>query len=135
MYWRLALGAVVWAAALGLFVVALQPADRQVRLEAPQHAGALARRLNAPQSASGQRWWSWRVTRAVSAQRAMIVEVEAERLADARAIAMQIIEPVRTHGYDEILIYVRAAGAPAAAASRRVQWTPRGGLHVLQMPD
>jgi hypothetical protein len=68
----------------------------------------------------------WTVTKATSAQHMMVVHVDAERLEEARGIAVQIVEPVRTHGYDEILIYVRQPGRRDAAV-RRVQWTPRGG--------
>jgi hypothetical protein len=68
----------------------------------------------------------WVVTKATSAQHMMVVDVEAERLEEARGIAIQIVEPVRSHGYDEILIYVRQPGRREAAV-RRVQWTPGGG--------
>jgi hypothetical protein len=68
----------------------------------------------------------WAVTKATSAQYMMVVHVDAERLNDARAIAIQIVEPVRTRGYDEILIYVRQPGNRTPAV-RRIQWTPRGG--------
>jgi hypothetical protein len=127
MVWRLAAGGIVWAAALLLFVAGLQPRpDRapEARLSAP----SLVRALNRPQEASGARWWSWRVTRATSAHKVMLVDVEAQRVGEARAIAAQIIEPVRTHGYDEILIYVRKPGAPVASPARRIQWTPGGGF-------
>jgi hypothetical protein len=76
----------------------------------------------------------WVVTKATSAQHMMVVDVEAERLEEARGIAVQIVEPVRSHGYDEILIYVRQPGRPDAAV-RRVQWTPRGGYVVTRYFD
>jgi hypothetical protein len=66
------------------------------------------------------------VTKATAAQHMMVVHVDAERLNDARGIAVQIVEPVRTRGYDEILIYVRQPGNRTPAV-RRIQWTPRGG--------
>jgi hypothetical protein len=76
----------------------------------------------------------WVVIKATSAQHMMVVDVEAERIDEARGIAVQIVEPVRSHGYDEILIYVRQPGRRDAAV-RRVQWTPRGGYVVTSYSD
>jgi hypothetical protein len=76
----------------------------------------------------------WVVTKATSAEHMMVVDVEAERIDEARGIAVQIVEPVRSHGYDEILIYVRQPGRRDAAV-RRVQWTPRGGYVVTAYSD
>ena len=70
----------------------------------------------------------WSVTKANSAHRALVVEVEAERLEDARAIGLEIVAPVRSRGYEEILIYVRLRGAGAEGPTRRIQWTPRRGF-------
>ena len=71
-------------------------------------------------------WPSWTVTRANSAHSVLVVDVEAARVDNAREIAEQIVKPVRSRGYHEILIYVYETGNPDAAA-RRVQWTPRTG--------
>jgi maltose-binding protein MalE len=68
----------------------------------------------------------WVVTKATSAEHTMVVNVEAERIEEARGIAVQIVEPVRSHGYQEILIYVRQPGRRIPVV-RRIQWTPRGG--------
>src|SRR5688572_14215308 len=76
----------------------------------------------------------WVVTKATAAEHMMVVDVEAERLEEARGIAVQIVEPVRAQGYDEVLIYVRQPGR-ADAAVRRVQWTPRGGYVVTSYSD
>jgi hypothetical protein len=131
--WALAAGGVIWLGVLLLFMAGLQRAGSTRGLAPPAHAPALVRTLNQPQAESESRWWSWRVTHATSAMRAMIVEVEAQQVADAKSIAAQIVEPVRTHGYDEILIYVRRPGADSSRAERRVQWTPRGGYVELVM--
>lgn len=131
MYFRLAVGGIAWLAVLLLFGGALQHQQGAGGLSAPEAAPALVRALNARQAGRGRRWWSWRVTRATSAHRVLIVEVEAERVDESRAIAVQVVEPVRGDGYEEILVYVRPAGAPPGAASRRVQWTPHGGLTEL----
>lgn len=76
----------------------------------------------------------WTVTKATSAHHMMVVDIDAERLDEARGIAIQIVEPVRTHGYDEILIYVRQPGMREPAV-RRIQWTPRGGYVESSFAD
>jgi hypothetical protein len=136
MRWRLAVGGLAWLGVLVLFVWGLHPDDRPRRMRPPttsMTASSLVKELNRPQSDTGARWWSWRVTRATSAQHAMLVDVEAQRVADARAIAIQIVEPVRSHGYDEILVYVRKPGAPVTHPERRIQWTPKGGYVEMVM--
>jgi|SRR5688572_12241215 hypothetical protein len=138
MRWRLAVGGVAWLGVLALFVWGLQPRDRSRRMRPPMTsmtASSLVTELNRPQADTGARWWSWRVTRATSAQRAMLVDVEAQRVADARAIAIQIVEPVRSHGYEEILVYVRKSGAPVSRPERRIQWTPKGGYVEMVMDN
>jgi hypothetical protein len=118
--------ATVVALALMGIGLALRPAPR-LHTPAEKAASVLARTLtkNARDSADTPRI-GWVVTKATSAQYMMVVDVEAERLSEARGIAIQIVEPVRSHGYDEILIYVRQPGSREAAV-RRIQWTPRGG--------
>ena len=69
---------------------------------------------------------AWKVTRANSAQHALVVDVEAQDVDQARHIATEIVDPVRSRNYDEILIYVRPLGKPDGP-TRRVQWTPGGG--------
>jgi hypothetical protein len=69
----------------------------------------------------------WKVTRANSAHKAFVVEVEAEHLERARQIADEIVDPVRSKGYEEILIYIRPLGQPDGP-TRRFQWTPGGGF-------
>jgi hypothetical protein len=112
-------------ALLGLGVL-LRPAPR-LATPAEKATSRLARTLNkAALAASNTPRIGWAVTKATSAQHMMVVEVDAERLDDARGIAIQIVEPVRSSGYDEILIYVREPGRTTPAV-RRIQWTPRGG--------
>lgn len=69
---------------------------------------------------------SWRVTQANSANDVMVVEVEADRPGDARAIAEEIVAPLR-ETYQEVLIYVRATGGAGHGLVQRFQWTPDGG--------
>jgi len=123
-------------AAFGLFGVgfALRPAP-QLHTPAEKSASVLARTLNknARDAADSPRI-GWAVTKATSAQHMMVVEVDAERLGEARGIAIQIVEPVRSHGYDEILVYVRQPGSREPTV-RRIQWTPRGGYVESTFPD
>ena len=91
---------------------------------APATSSGLARDLSKPQATT--LWPAWTVTMANTAHHALVVDVEARNVAQARRIAEQIVEPVRSRGYQEILIYIRKAGDPDAPM-RRVQWTPRGG--------
>jgi hypothetical protein len=69
----------------------------------------------------------WIVTRATTARRAMVIDVEADSPEDARTIAAEIVGPFRAK-YEEVLIYIRPIGSPLNAVTRRVEWTPRGGF-------
>ena len=90
----------------------------------PQSTSALAYSLNSVRPP--MLWPLWVVTRANSAHHALIVEIEARHVEDARHIAEQIVNPVRNRGYQEILIYVFPVGNPDGAM-RRIQWTPGRG--------
>ena len=94
----------------------------------PQNTSNLARILNqARNSSTALSDPGWVVTEANSAHYVMVVEVEAQRPDKARAIATEIVKPMRSRGYKEILIYVRAPRGGTDAATRRIQWTPKGG--------
>jgi hypothetical protein len=67
---------------------------------------------------------AWTMTARTSAHRTLVVEVEVRRLADAAAIAREIVEPIRP-SYDEILVYFHARGSRDFL--QRVQWTPAKG--------
>ena len=101
--------------------------DPRLKAPAEKATSALARTLTkAARDRSDTPRIGWVVTKATSAQHMMVVDVEAERIEEARGIAIQIVEPVRSKGYDEILVYVRQPGSRIPVV-RRVQWTPRGG--------
>ena len=104
---RLLLGGVIWLAALLLLAAGL---------ESP----APARRGVEP----------WSITGTRTAHHALIVDVVAQQVSEATAIASAIVEPVR-HRYEEILVYVRGPGEHGLPAERRVQWTPRAGYAEL----
>jgi hypothetical protein len=72
----------------------------------------------------------WSITQTRTAHHALIVDVVAQRVIEAPAIAELIVDPVR-HRYEEILVYVRGPGERGEPAERRVQWTPKGGYAEL----
>src|SRR5687767_11629610 len=97
--------------------------------ESERPVTSLAGRLNQARSSSASdSEQGWSVTMANSAHQAMVVEVEAQHPETARAIADEIVAPMRSRGYEEILIYVRPQGGGAEAPVRRIQWTRRGGF-------
>jgi hypothetical protein len=110
---------------IGTFIATIyvSSASRSINV-APATSSGLARDLGKPQQTT--LWPAWTVTMANSAHHALVVDVEARRVEQARQIAEQIVEPVRSRGYQEILIYIRKAGDPDAPM-RRVQWTPKTG--------
>jgi hypothetical protein len=117
-------------AVIGMFAVMVQVSSQVRRVNVTPHStSALARVLNqARDSSAFGPGPDWIVTKANSAHRAMVVEVEAQRLEEARAIAIHIVQPLRSRGYEEILIYVRVPRGGIDAAMRRIQWTPNGGF-------
>ena len=122
-----AIAASLVVAALAGVGYLLRP-DARLREAADNSSSLLARGLNkTARDLSNTPRVGWAVTKAVSAQHMMVVHVDAERLDEARGIAIQIVDPVRSRGYDEILVYVRQPGRRVPAV-RRVQWTPRGGF-------
>ncbi|MBI4266524.1 MAG: hypothetical protein HY657_19315 [Acidobacteria bacterium] len=122
---RLLAAGVASVAVIGLFAALLLVSSPVRRLNVgPNSTSALAWELNRAQGAS--LWPSWTVVRANSAHHALVVDVEARRVEEAREIAEEIIAPVRNQGYQEILIYIRPVDDPNGAM-RRIQWTPRTG--------
>ncbi len=118
----------------------LRPAPH-LSAPADKATSTLARALNeTTRDAGNTPRIGWAVTKATSARahdgRATC---DAEQLDEARGIAIQIVEPVRSHGYDEILIYVRQPGssdsrraAHPVDAARRLR---RDGLRPLSGPS
>jgi len=103
---RLLAVGVAWLIALALFAALLQVAGR------PDRRGP-----------------GWRVLRAEAAHHMMVMEVEADRIEEARQIAREILDPLRPRGYEEVLIYFHQTGRRAENAPvRRIQWTPRRGF-------
>ena len=126
---RLVVAGVAWLAAFGLFAALIEWSTRPPR-PAPTPAAMtdLVRALNKLRSSSsGARHEPWTVTRAVSAHRAMVIDVESDVPEDSRQIANDIVDPLQAK-YEEVLIYVRPTGNPVDALVRRIQWTPHDGF-------
>jgi hypothetical protein len=124
---RLVVAGVAWLAAFGLFAALIEWSARPPRpAPTPPAVTDLVRALNRLEP-SGARHKAWTVTRATSAHRAMVIDVEADKPEQAREIAADIVDPLRGK-YEEVLIYVRATGNPADAIVRRIQWTPHDGF-------
>jgi hypothetical protein len=112
-------------AVIGMLAAMLRVSSGARPSERP--ASSLAGRLNqarSPSASNSEDGWS--VTMANSAHHAMVVEVDAQHPETARAIAEEIVAPMRSRGYEEILIYVRPQGLDAPV--RRIQWTRNGGF-------
>ena len=126
---RLLAAGVASLTVIGMFAVMVQVSSQTRRVSlAPRNTSALARVLNQARNSSAfGPEEEWIVTKANSAHGAMVVEVEAPRLEEARAIAIQIVQPMRSRGYEEILIYVRGPQSGVDDPIRRIQWTPNGG--------
>ena len=125
---RLLVAGVAWLAAFGLFAALVVWSARPKPTPTPPAVTALVRALNKMQTPSPFGTHEpWVVTRATSARRAMVIDVEADVPENARAIAEALVAPLRAK-YEEVLIYVRPIGSPATALTRRIEWTPRGGF-------
>lgn len=124
MRW-VASAALAWVAVIALFAIAVQSPAQPPRLSHSDATSHLARTLN-PVATTGESP-EWVVVKASSALEALVVEVEARAPEHSARIADEIVAPVRTK-YEEILIYIRPAGAPPGAVVRRIQWTPDGGF-------
>lgn len=131
MITRLVWVAFAWLAALGLFAAALHWSG-SARPPRPAATSWLARSINDAQRTTNTTW-RWSATHTTSAQRAMVVTVEAFNVEDARGIAETIVEPRRAQ-FDEILVYVKRVGRGTELAPRRVEWTPRDGYVETRYP-
>ena len=125
---RLLVAGVAWLAAIGGFAALIEYSARPRPTPTPPAVTDLVRALNKMSTPSPfARHEPWIVTRATSARRAMVIDVEADKPQDARRIAEEIVGPLRGR-YEEVLVYVRSIGSPRDTLTRRIEWTPHGGF-------
>ena len=125
---RLLVAGVAWLAAIGGFAAFVEYSARPQPTPTPPAVTALVKSLNKMTTPSPfGRHEPWIVTRATSARRAIVIDVEADKPQEARKIAEEIIAPLGAR-YEEVLVYVRPIGSPQDALTRRIEWTPRDGF-------
>src|SRR4030095_12648705 len=125
---RLAIAGVAWIAAIAGFAALVEYSARPRPTPTPPAVTDLVKALNKMTTPSPfARHEPWIVTRAPSARRAMVIDVEADKPQDARRIAEEIVAPLRAR-YEEVLVYVRPIGSPQNTLTRRIEWTPGGGF-------
>jgi hypothetical protein len=129
------IGGVVWLSAMALIAMTIRWSEQPRRVPALTPAPTLLRELNAARASTLKEGESWVVTKVTSAHHILVVNVEADRIGNAQAIAAEIVAPVRDRKYDEILVYVRQMHSRKGFADRRVQWTPKGGYTELVIGD
>jgi hypothetical protein len=72
---------------------------------------------------------AWSVTKATSALHTMVIDIDTIDLSRSREIGEEVVAPLRSRGYDEVLIYIHPVGRhDSTTPIRRLQWTPKGGF-------
>jgi len=127
-------GGVVWLLSIGLIAFAVHWSDRP-RVPALAAVPTLLRELSVARASQFKEGEAWVVTKVTSAHHVLLVNIDAERVDNARTIAAEIVSPVKDRGFDEILVYVWRIQKHKPFADRRVQWTPKGGYTELVMGD
>src|ERR1700752_279597 len=93
---RFLFAGVEWLAAMGLFAAVIGGSARPRPTPPPPALPDLVRPLNKMETPSPfPKHEPWVVTRAPSARRAMVIDVEADKPEDAEKIAMESVEPLR----------------------------------------
>jgi hypothetical protein len=128
-------GGIVWLGAIAFFAFAVQWSEQPRKVAPLTPVPTLLRQLNAARTPQMKEGESWVVTKVTSAHHVLVVNVDADRVGDARAIASEIVAPVRDRGFEEVLVYVWKMRGHKTYADRRVQWTPRGGYSELVIGD
>ena len=128
-------GGVVWLLAIGGIAIAVHWSERPRRVAPLTAVPTLLRELSTARTSQFKEGEAWVVTKVTSAHHMLVVNVDAERVGDAQAIAAEIVKPVQSRGFDEILVYVWRTHKHKPYADRRVQWTPKGGYAELVMGD
>lgn len=123
-------GVAAWLGVIALFGAVLQRSASTPLRPSPSRDGvtALARSLNQlRRDSDAPSDDQWTVTKATSALRELVVEIEAVDPGDAARIARFIVDPVR-QDYDEVLVYVRGLDTARDPVVRRIEWTPGRGF-------
>ena len=118
-------GASLGIAVLFVFAQFVSSDARRTDIDRTFAGSTLESTLNRPNAS--ERFPDWTVVEANSAHHALVVDVEARRVEDARKIAEEIVRPMRSRGYQEVLIYIYPVNN-RNGPMRRVQWTPRTGF-------
>jgi hypothetical protein len=129
------IGGIVWLSAMVLVALTIRWTEQPRRVPPQISTPTLLRELNAARAPSLKEGESWVVTKVTSAHHTLVVNVDADRLEHAQAIAAEIVAPVRERKFDEILVYVRQMHSRKGYADRRVQWTPKDGYTELVIGD
>jgi hypothetical protein len=129
------IGGVVWLSAMVLIAMTIRWSEQPRRVAPLPPVTTLLKELNTARTSSLKEGESWVVTKVTSAHHMLVVNVDADRLEDAHAIAREIVAPVRDRKFEEILVYVRQTKSRKGYADRRVQWTPKGGYTELVIGD
>jgi hypothetical protein len=127
-------GGVVWLLSIGLVAFAVHWSEGP-RVPPLATVPTLLRELSAARASQFKEGEAWVVTKVTSAHHVLLVNIDAERVGNAQAIATEIVAPVKDRGFDEILVYVWRTHNHKPFADRRVQWTPKGGYTELVMGD
>ena len=127
-------GGVVWLLSIGLIAFAVHWSAGP-RVPPLATVPTLLRELSAARASQFKDGEAWVVTKVTSAHHVLLVNIDAERVGNAQAIATEIVAPVKDRGFDEILVYVWTTHKHKPFADRRVQWTPKGGYTELVMGD
>jgi len=127
-------GGVVWLLSIGLIAFAVHWSEGP-RVPPLATVPTLLRELSAARASQFKQGEAWVVTKVTSAHHVLLVNIDAERVGNAQAIATEIVAPVKDRGFDEILVYVWRTHNHKPFADRRVQWTPKGGYTELVMGD
>ena len=75
---------------------------------------------------AAQPWARWTVTEQLVAGSVLVLQVETRHVADALAIARELVGPLEPR-YTEVMVYFHRPGRPATLPPRRVQWSPARG--------
>ena len=129
---RILFGAAVTSTSVLSFACATHQRQVQPDLGIPSCADRAADRLLSADAL--QCWFTaphgrWRILNHQSHLQALVVEIDAQDLRDAMAIAQQLVADPHAMEFSEILVYV-AQSRPNGSRIRRVQWT-RGRFEML----